>query len=739
MAQKRATLSSKIPSKTLAFALDQAAGLMRSHNKRVMTAEMLLLAFLKMPDVEAHRLLRNFSKERGFNWAGFEQDVERAAAERAARDAGLDFVTGNRRRVSLGNEMIIVLDEGLSIAKSRDEAWCNTGHALGVMADISVGTARLLNKLGITQRAVIDALGKPSLSSGATAVDLVALARNGQMTPVYFREDLLRDLVNLLSMARDRHVVLVGATGVGKQSLALSLAQLVAEGKGPVGVDSLVQINEPALLDDPLNSLRSGLRLAKNGILFMPDINRFFGGIRAEFPEKACTELQKALLSNDVVIMGTTTEGRYNDRLSKSSVVTDHMRRMEVPPATVPETRAMLEVLRTTFQGDYGLQITDESLQEAARLAGRYYTEEVLPSAAVHLLHRAAAMVKMSMHEVGDSEVKKDEQLDPDDVMIAASLLTGIPVTNMDADERSRYANMVDQLHRRIIGQDEAVLALSRAVKMARVGLKDPQRPIGSFLFLGPTGVGKTELGKALAEFMFGTESALITLDMSEYMDDSSVNRLIGSPPGYIGHDAGGQLTDVVKKQPYSVVLFDEVEKAAVKVFDVLLQVMDEGRLTSGKGETVSFSECVILMTSNIGGRYLSDPELSEAVAREHADERVKTHFRPEFLNRLSDIIYFHLLSEENLRDILDLMLRQEEELMATRNLHLDISSGAKKWLLAQNDHPEWGARPLRRIIEKHIREPMADFLLRQDPQAGTTVNIRVKSKKLTFETKATE
>jgi ATP-dependent Clp protease ATP-binding subunit ClpC len=736
LAPKRGTLSTKIPSRTLTHALNQAASLMRSKKKRVMTAEILLLAFLKIPDLEAHRLLRNFSKERGFNWADFEQDVDRMASERVASDMNFDFIADNRKRVSLSEEILIVLDEGLTIAKSRDEAWCNTAHALAMMADISVGTSRLLNKLGITQRAVIDAMGKPSLASGATAIDHVALAKSGQMASVYFRDDLLRELVNLLSMTRDRHVILVGPTGVGKQSLVLSLAQLIAEGKGPVGLKSVVQINEPALLDNALTSLQAGLRLGRKGILFIPDISRFFGGIRAEFPERACNELQKTLFTDDVVIIGTVTEGRYNDRLAKASAVIDHVQRLEVPPATVPETVEILKVLRATFQADYDLTIVDESMDEAARLAGRYYTQEPMPGAAVHLLHRACAMVKMSLGDVGDTSVKKDEQLDPDDVMVAASLLTGIPVTKMGADERSRYVNMVEHLHKRIIGQDEAVVALSRAVKMARVGLKDPHRPIGSFLFLGPTGVGKTELAKALAEFMFDTESALITLDMSEYMDDSSVNRMIGSPPGYVGHEAGGQLTDTVKKHPYSVVLFDEVEKASTKVFDVLLQMMDEGRLTSGKGETVSFSECVIFMTSNIGSRYLSNPELSEAAARERAEEALKSHFRPEFLNRLTDIIFFHLLSDENLRDILGLLLRKEEELMSTRDLHLEITEKAKTWLLAQNDHPEWGARPLRRIIQKHIREPMADFLLKEDPQAGTTVRVQVKKKELVFEIK---
>ncbi len=734
MAPKRGKLSTKIPSKELTQALNQAAALMRQQKKRVMTAEILLATFIKMPDIEAYRLLRNFSQERGFNWASFEQDVEQAANNRLARDVQFDFVADNRKRVALGDEMLVVLDEGLTIARSRDEAWCSTAHALAVMAEASVGTSRLLNKVGITQRAVIDAMGKPSLASGATAVDHVALAKNGQMTPVYFREELLRDLVNLLSMASDRHVFLIGETGVGKRSLVLSLAQLIAEGKGPDGLESVVQLNEQALLDDALTSLQAGLRLARNGILFLPDIARFFGGFRAEFPERACNELQKNFFADDVVIIGTATEGRYNDRLSKVTAVVSHTQVLRVPPATVEETTAILEVLQPTFQIDYDLTIAEKSLVEAARLAGRYYTVEPLPGAAIHLLHRACALIKMSVNTGESAVVKRDNHLDPDDVMVATSLLTGIPVSKMGADERDRYANMVEHLHRRIVGQDEAVLALSRAVKMARVGLKDPKRPIGSFLFLGPTGVGKTELAKALAEFLFGTEQALTTCDMSEYMDESSVNRLIGSPPGYVGHEAGGQLTDVVKRQPYSVVLFDEVEKAALKVFDVLLQVMEEGRLTSGKGEVVSFSECVILMTSNIGSRYLADPNFSNAAAREAVDAEVKTHFRPEFLNRLDDIIYFHRLTDENLRDILDLMLKKEQKLLAGRDLHIELTDAAKSWLLAQNEHPEWGARPLRRLIQRHLREPIAELLLQQDLPPQTTIKVRVKEGALVFD-----
>jgi ATP-dependent Clp protease ATP-binding subunit ClpA len=326
-----------------------------------------------------------------------------------------------------------------------------------------------------------------------------------------------------------------------------------------------------------------------------------------------------------------------------------------------------------------------------------------------------------------------DTQLDADDVTLAASLMTGIPVAKLGADERGRYAHMVEHLHRRIIGQDEAVLAVSRAVKTARVGLKDPRRPIGSFLFLGPTGVGKTELAKALAEFLFGDEEATVTLDMSEYQQEHTVNRLIGAPPGYVGYESGGQLTDAVRDRPYTVVLFDEVEKAHARVLDILLQVMEEGRLTDGQGRTASFSEAVIIMTSNLGSGYLVEPVLTDT-ARERVNRAVKATFRPEFLNRLDEIILFHPLSQEQLRLILGLMLNKESELLTARSVSLEVSEDARTWMLAQNDHPEWGARPLRRIIRRYLREPLADYLLTSAPKQGTTVRVDADEEGLTFQ-----
>jgi len=284
---------------------------------------------------------------------------------------------------------------------------------------------------------------------------------------------------------------------------------------------------------------------------------------------------------------------------------------------------------------------------------------------------------------------------------------------------------MVEHLHERIIGQDEAVIALSRAVKTARVGLKDPKRPIGSFLFLGPTGVGKTELAKALAEFMFGSEEAMLQLDMSEYMDENTVSRLIGAPPGYIGYEGGGQLTDRVRDQPYIVVVFDEVEKAHRRVLDILLQVMEEGRLTDGQGNVANFSEAVIIMTSNVGARALATTVIDDET-RDGVMEQVRTAFRPEFLNRIDEIVIFHPLSDDHLAQILDLMLKVEYQLAAERGLTLQFTPEAKRWMLDQNEHPEWGARPLRRIIQRNVRESLADYLLRENLEAGTVVTIGV-------------
>jgi len=741
------TLNPDILSEELARALDEAATIMRGLRQQVLMPEHLLLTFLDNKDYAAHGLLLHFAGERGFKLDDLVRAVEDQARARRAADVDFDFVGQDGLRVPLGDEMLVVLDEGRAIARARDEIWVGTEDALAAMSQSGVSTAGLLQQQSITPRALSSLLADSALARQFTTRDLVALARDGQLQPVYYRQDLLRDLLNLLNMARDRHVILLGPPGVGKRSLVHSLALLIAEGQGPHGVGPVVEIAEPALLADASRTVQAGRRKAEGGILFLPNVQRFFGGVlHAEFP-KAQADVQRAFLDSGVegvsvtagagavTVVGTSSEADYQARLASNSALAEHSHLLKVPEPGQEETVEILRVHKPHVEADYELTIADEALGVAATLARRYLAEAVLPASALQLLHRACALLRMGAqpHLAYRPSTVSDTQLDADDVTLAASLMTGIPVAKLGADERGRYAHMVEHLHQRIIGQEEAVLAVSRAVKTARVGLKDPGRPIGSFLFLGPTGVGKTELAKALAEFLFDEEEATVALDMSEYQQEHTVNRLIGAPPGYVGYESGGQLTEAVHDKPYTVVLFDEVEKAHPRVLDVLLQVMEEGRLTDGQGRTTNFGETVIIMTSNLGSEYLVEPVLTEA-ARELVMGAVKSTFRPEFLNRLDEIILFHPLSQDQLRLILGLMLKKEVKLLEARGVGLEVDEEAYTWMLAQNDHPEWGARPLRRIIRRYLREPLADQLLAADPQPGTTVHVGASQEGLTFQ-----
>jgi ATP-dependent Clp protease ATP-binding subunit ClpC len=731
------TLNPDIPSEELAQTLDQAAAIMRGLRQQVMLPEHLLLAFLENDDCAAHRLLARFAAERGFELDKLTRATEDQVRTRRPADVDFDFLAQDGTRVPLGNEMLVVLDEGRAIARARDEIWVGTEDALAAMSQSGVSTAGLLQQRGITPRALSSLLAESAAGRQTTARDLVAVARDGQAQPVYYRQQLLRDLLNLLSLARDRHVVLVGPAGVGKRSLVQSLALVVAEGHGPANLKSVIEVAEAALLADAAQAVQAGRRKAEGGALFLPNLQRFFGNaLQIEFP-KAQASVRRALLENRAVVIGTTTDAEYQSRLATDSTVAEHSHVLKVPEPDEDETVEILRIHKPHVEADYEVTIADEALVAAVTLSKRYLADAVLPAAAMQLLHRACALLRMGTQphlvSVGLPAAAADAHLDAEDVTLAASLMTGIPVAKLGASERTRYAHMVEHLHQRIIGQDEAVLAVSRAVKTARVGLKDPQRPIGSFLFLGPTGVGKTELAKALAEFLFGDEEATVTLDMSEYQQEHTVNRLIGAPPGYVGYESGGQLTDAVRSRPYTVVLFDEVEKAHPRVLDILLQVMEEGRLTDGQGRTAAFSEAIIIMTSNLGSEYLVEPVLTDP-ARELVMAEVRATFRPEFLNRLDEIILFHPLSAEQLRQILGLLLKKEAQLLEGRGVALDVSESARTWMLAQNDHPEWGARPLRRIIGRSLREPLADYLLAADPKPGTRVVVDAGTDGLRFQ-----
>lgn len=721
------TLNPDLLSKDLYAVMNDAAALRSQYRKDTIIPEVLLLAILRRPGTAAARMLEIFRQARGVDLERLDRQVQLAVESRRDVDGNLDFTASGNRAVPLSRQTIILLDDALSVANTMNEVRVDTDHALTILSESSMSTSGILRQYGITPKAIKDITTEYSVvrrRPDGTTQDYVADARTGDLRAVHFREDLLRNVINILSQAVNRHVILIGPDGVGKRTLGYSLALLMSEGRGPVGLGSLVQIDEAALLDNDQKAMRAGISKARGGILFIPHIHRFFGGpIKAEF-SKSTAMVQKAFLDDDPVIIATTTQIEYNSRLAGVSTISENSQVIRVPEPSIDETIEMLNVKKPHLKADYGIDIDREALAIAARLARRYLSATPLPLAAEHLIHRAAAMVSMSKHGHWSSRPEiKDAVLDAEDITLAASEMTGVPVSKLGEDERLRYASMVEHLKERIIGQDEAVISVSRAIKTARVGLKDPKRPIGAFLFLGPTGVGKSELGKVLAEFMFGSEEAMLPLDMSEFKDESSLNRLIGSPSGYVDSEAGGQLTERVRRQPYIIVLFDEVEKAHPRIMDILLQVIDEGRLTDGRGNTTTFSEAVIIMTSNLGARELAVPVITDEV-REAAMEEVRDWFRPEFLNRLDEVIMFNALTNDSLADILRLLLKRENLMATERGLNLQFTDKAISWMLDQNDEPEYGARPLRRIIRRSVREPLADFLLKANPPPGTDVLI---------------
>ncbi len=728
------TLNPDLISKDMDAVLNDAVPMLAEYRKSSIMPEMVLLALLERENTAAWRMLKMFENTRGVDLERLRRQVKLAIQSRRDPDGSLDFVAIGNRKISLSRQSIVLLDDGLTVANSMNERKIDTDHALVVLAETSVSTGGILRQFSITPKSIQDAYSDASKiipsRDDSTTVDYVKRAKRGLLRAVHFREDLLRNMINVLTQSVNRHIILIGPDGVGKRTLAYSLALLMAEDKGPSGLYNLVQISETALLDGDQEAFRAGMSAARRGILFLPLIHRFFGGpIKADF-NKATSLVQKAFLNEDPVIICTTTQHEFEARIQGVSAIIENSQIIRVDEPLLEEAVQILETLAPHLESDYEITIEHDALEIAARMAQRYLTIHPLPQSAEQLLHRTAAMVNMGKQaHLAFKPDNNDAILDVEDVTLVTSQMTGIPVTKLGADERLRYANMVEHLSERLIGQSEAVQLVSRAIKTARVGLKDPKRPIGTFLFLGPTGIGKTEMARVLADFMFGSEETLFTLDMSEYKDESSINRLIGSAVGYVGSDEGGQLTERIRQQPYTIVLLDEIEKAHPRIMDVLLQVMEEGRLTDGRGNVARFSEAVVIMTSNIGSEHLMVRQITDDL-REQIMDQVLDFLRPEFINRLDEVILFNALNDEDLALILDLEIRKENRLAGERGLTLTFTGGAKKWLLMQNDEPEYGARPLRRILRRNLREPLADFLLRSNPPEGTEVRISASRKR---------
>ncbi|WP_284679877.1 ATP-dependent Clp protease ATP-binding subunit [Aceticella autotrophica] len=637
--------------------------------------------------------------------------------------------------------------------------------------------------------------------------DLTELAREGKLDPVIGREKEIERVIQILSRRTKNNPCLIGEPGVGKTAVAEGLAEAIVEGRIPEILKDkrIVTLDMASMVagtkyrgefEDRLKNILNEVIKAGNVILFIDEMHTIIGAGAAEGAIDASNILKPALARGEIQVIGATTIDEYRKHVEKDPALERRFQPIYVEEPTVEETILILKGLRDRYEAHHRVTITDEAIEAAAKLSHRYITDRFLPDKAIDLIDEAASRVRLKTvtappeikeledkinmlnkekeeairtqeyekaAKIRDEEQKIKEQLNkmkskweqnsfvkeksvgPEEISQIVSLWTGIPVKKLEEEESERLLHLEEVLHQRVIGQDEAVEAVARAIRRARVGLKDPKRPIGSFIFLGPTGVGKTELTRALAEAMFGDESAMIRFDMSEYMEKHTVSRLVGSPPGYVGYEEGGQLTEKVRRKPYSVVLFDEIEKAHPDVFNILLQILEDGRLTDSKGRTVDFKNTVIIMTSNVGAKFIMKQSTLGFMPAKNADitsyekmkenvlEELKKVFRPEFLNRVDDIIVFHQLTKDDIRKIIDIMIDELNKRLKENNIMLEFTDDAKEELLKEGFDVTYGARPLRRAIQKVVENELSELMLKGEVKSGDKLLVTVKDGKFDY------
>ncbi len=575
--------------------------------------------------------------------------------------------------------------------------------------------------------------------------DLVQQAKEGKIGPAIGREREMRTVARTLARSKKNNALLVGDSGVGKTAVVEGLAWAIAHGTAPSSIQNrrIVQIELGALVagtslrgqfEERLVGIVEEIKESPDVILFIDELHTLVGaGDTLDSNLDAANILKPALSRGEIRCIGATTVEEYRRAIAQDAALDRRFRVIEIEEPTVEETLAILAALRDQYEKHHGVTIRPDALEAAARLSVRYQPDRRLPDKALDLIDEACARLVIRTHIPEEGAIN---EVTAHTVATVLSEWTGIPVADLTADERRRFAQMEEALRARVVGQDRAVAAVAAAIKQARAGLSDPNRPIGVFLFLGPSGVGKTELAKALTEFLFGTEDALIRLDMSEFHDEHTVARLIGAPPGYRDSERGGQLTEALRRRPYSVVLLDEVEKAVPEVFDVFLQIFDDGRLTDSRGGTVDCRHSVFIMTSNIGAG-----ESARGMGFGHDEEDrlpdyeayLKEFFRPEFLNRLDEVVTFRPLNVVNLNTILDLQLKELRERLNRQGLTLILDDTARGALLEEGYDPAMGARPLKRAIERLLTRPLSAHLLEDAFTPGQTVYVRATDGGLVF------
>ncbi|GGJ03161.1 ATPase AAA [Streptomyces brasiliensis] len=620
--------------------------------------------------------------------------------------------------------------------------------------------------------------------------DLTEEARAGKLDPVVGRADEIEQTVEILSRRSKNNPVLIGEPGVGKTAIVEGLAQRIVadevpdvlKGKRVVALDlsgMVAGAQYRGQFEERLKKVIGEVQAASGSIiLFIDELHTVVGaGATGEGSMDAGNMLKPALARGELHVVGATTIDEYRKYVEKDAALERRFQPVMVPEPTVEETVQILEGLRDAYEAHHQVRFADGALAAAAELSDRYISDRFLPDKAIDVMDQAGARVRLRSagrstevvsredriarlrreldQAVASEDFEKAAEMKREiaevegelagieerregvvsvtaaDIADVVSRRTGIPVSQLTASEKEKLLKLEEEMHARIVGQDEAVTAVSQAVRRNRAGMGDPNRPVGSFLFLGPTGVGKTELAKTLAELLFGEEDRMIRFDMSEFQEKHTVARLVGAPPGYVGYEEAGQLTEKVRRQPYSVVLFDEVEKAHPDVFNTLLQILDDGRLTDAQGRTVNFRHCVVIMTSNIGARRILDHKGDVSELKDELMEELRTRFLPEFLNRIDDIIIFHGLTEDDLSRIVDHLLDQSKRRVHAQGMRLEVTESAKKLLIAHGHQPEFGARPLRRTIQAELDNRIAELLLGGEAEAGDAIVADVRDDSL--------
>ncbi len=703
----------------------------------------------------------------------------------------------------IGTEHLLLglLREGGGTAASALES-------LGITIDrVRAETARLLSQGATRARPGHTASRTPALDQ--ISIDLTAAARAGKLDPVIGRAKEIERVVQILSRRTKNNPALIGEPGVGKTAIVEGLAHRIATGETPETLEGkrLITMDIASLVagtkyrgefEERLKKVIEEIKTAGNCILFIDEFHTIVGAGAAEGAVDAASILKPSLARGELQCIGATTLDDYRKYVERDPTLERRFQPILVEEPSVDETLEILRGVKQRYEEHHKLVISDEALNSAATLAARYIPDRFLPDKAIDLIDEASSRVRIkhsaipiSLKEARQAEdsVRRDkddalskrqyeyaaelrnrelqieekikgletewetekEQDKPEvtanDIAEVVSMWTGIPVVQLASDEASRLLQMEEVLHRRIIGQDEAINTIAKAVRRARAGLKDPRHPIGNFIFLGPTGVGKTELVRALAEFMFGSEDTLIRLDMSEFMEKHTVARLVGAPPGYVGYDEGGQLTEMVRRKSYCCILLDEIEKAHPDVFNILLQIFDDGHLTDAKGRRVDFRNSIIVMTSNIGAELIrkgstigfasrSDEAKTQQMAYEQMKEKLlgelKKSFRPEFLNRIDGVVVFHALNKDHIRKIVDLMLASVNQQLAEKEIKLEVTEAAKDMLGTKGYDEVFGARPLRRVIQDTVEDKLSEDLLRGKFREGDTIIVDVEGEEIT-------